>query len=96
VLSAQAQSLDQALGRAMADGVPYVILDGKVFETDRLAETVTSKKGEDIAVCRGAGVVPVSAKSGPRLTGSGPWWLWSFQIRPANLVNGLARVGAAC
>jgi hypothetical protein len=29
-------------------GVPYVILDGKVFETDRLAETVTSKKGEDI------------------------------------------------
>jgi hypothetical protein len=48
VLSAQAQGLDQALGRAMADGVPYVILDGKVFETDRLAETVTSKKGEDI------------------------------------------------
>jgi hypothetical protein len=48
VLSAEAQGLDQALGRAMADGVPYVILDGKVFETDRLAETVTSKKGEDI------------------------------------------------
>jgi len=48
VLSAQAQGLHQALGRAMADGVPYVILDGKVFETDRLAETVTSKKGEDI------------------------------------------------
>ena len=32
----------------MADGVPHVIFDGKVFETDRLAETVTSKKGEDI------------------------------------------------
>ena len=48
VLSAQAHGLDQALGRAMADGVPCVILDGKVFETDRLAETVTSKKGEEI------------------------------------------------
>lgn len=48
VLSAQAPGLDQALRRALADGVPYVVLDGKVFETDRLAETVTSKKGQDI------------------------------------------------
>jgi hypothetical protein len=48
VLSAQAPGLDQALERALADGVPYVILDGKIFETDRLAETVTSAKGEDI------------------------------------------------
>jgi len=48
VLSAQAPGLDEALQRAMAEGVPYVILDGKIFETDRLAETVTSVKGEDI------------------------------------------------
>ncbi len=48
VLSAQAPGLDEALQRALADGAPYVILDGKVFETDRLAETVTSAKGEDI------------------------------------------------
>ena len=48
VLSAQARGLPQALERAMAEGVPFVILDGKVFETDRLAETVTSVKGEDI------------------------------------------------
>ena len=48
VLSAQAPGLDEALERALADGVPYVILDGKIFETDRLAETVTSAKGEDI------------------------------------------------
>lgn len=32
----------------MADGVPCVIPGGKIFETDRLAETVTSAKGEDI------------------------------------------------
>jgi hypothetical protein len=48
VLSAQAPGLDEALERALADGVPYVILDGKIFETDRLAETVTSAKGEEI------------------------------------------------
>ena len=31
VLSAQAPGLAQALERALAEGVPYVILDGKVF-----------------------------------------------------------------
>jgi len=31
VLSAQAPGLEEALGRALADGVPYVILDGKIF-----------------------------------------------------------------
>jgi hypothetical protein len=48
VLFAQAPGLDEALGQALADGVPYVILDGKIFGTDRLAETVTSAKGENI------------------------------------------------
>ena len=48
VLSARAPGLAQALERAMAEGAPFVVLDGKVFETDRLAETVTSVKGEDI------------------------------------------------
>jgi hypothetical protein len=48
VLSAQAPGLDEALARATEEGVPYLILDGKIFETDRLAETVTSAKGEDI------------------------------------------------
>src|SRR5215472_13996738 len=48
VLSAQAPGLPEALDRAMAEGAPFAILDGKVFETDRLAETVTSVKGEQI------------------------------------------------
>jgi hypothetical protein len=48
VLSEQAPDLPQALARAMAEGVPYVILDGKVFETDRCSEPVTSVKGEQI------------------------------------------------
>jgi hypothetical protein len=48
VLSEQAPGLTEALERALAEGVPYVILDGKVFGTDRCAETATSVKGEEI------------------------------------------------
>ena len=32
----------------MAEGVPYVILDGKVFAGDRCSEPATSVKGEVI------------------------------------------------
>jgi hypothetical protein len=48
VLSQQAPDLAEALERALAEGVPYVILDGKVFASDRCLETVTSVKGEEI------------------------------------------------
>jgi DDE superfamily endonuclease len=48
VLSQQAPGLAEALERALAEGVPYVILDGKVFEADRCSEAVTSVKGEEI------------------------------------------------
>jgi DDE superfamily endonuclease len=48
VLSAQAPGLPQALERAMAEGVPYVILDGKVFAGDRCSEPMTSVKGEQV------------------------------------------------
>ena len=44
VLSAQAPGLDEALERALADGAPYVILDGKIFAGRPLAETVTSAR----------------------------------------------------
>lgn len=45
VLSEQAPDLAGALERALADGVPYVILDGKVFASDGCAETAVSVKG---------------------------------------------------
>ena len=48
VLSQQAPGLREALERALAEGVPYVILDGKVFASDRCSEAVTSVKGEQI------------------------------------------------
>ena len=48
VLSAQAPGLPEALERAMAEGVPYVILDGKIFAGDRCREPALSVKGKVI------------------------------------------------
>jgi len=48
VLAGQAPGLADALERALADGVPYVILDGKVFGTDACAGTTESAKGTEV------------------------------------------------
>jgi hypothetical protein len=48
VLAAQAPDLHDALRRVAAEGWSHVILDGKLFATDRLAETTTSVKGTTI------------------------------------------------
>lgn len=48
VLAAQAQDLHTALRRVAEDGWSYVILDGKLFDCDRVAETTVSVKGDTI------------------------------------------------
>ena len=48
VLAAQTPTLHDALTRVAADGWSHVILDGKLFDTDRLAETTVSVKGDTI------------------------------------------------
>jgi hypothetical protein len=48
VLAAQAQDLHTALRRVADDGWSYVILDGKLFDCDRLTETALSVKGDVI------------------------------------------------
>ena len=48
VLAAQASDLHTALKRVAADGWSHVILDGKLFDCDRLSETALSVKGEAI------------------------------------------------
>ncbi len=45
VLAARAPGLAGQLERALADGTPYLILDGKVVDTDRCREKTTSRKG---------------------------------------------------
>ncbi len=45
VLAARAPGLREALERALAEGTPYVILDGKIVDTDRCREKTLSRKG---------------------------------------------------
>ena len=48
VLAAEAPGLREALERALAEGAPYVILDGKIVDADRCHEKTTSRKGAEI------------------------------------------------
>ncbi len=48
VLAAQRPDLHDALRRAADEGWAFVILDGKLFDSDRVAETTTSVKGKTI------------------------------------------------
>jgi len=48
VLSVQAPGLREALERAVAEGTPYVILDGKIVDADRCHEKKVSRKGAEI------------------------------------------------
>ena len=48
VLAARAPGLQEQLERALAEGVPYLILDGKVVDTDRCREKTLSRKGKTI------------------------------------------------
>jgi hypothetical protein len=84
VLSAQAPDLPEALERAMAEGVPFVILDGKIFETDRLAETVTSVKDEEIdAWYSGKKHRPGASVQAVMLPGGLP--VWTSQAEPGHV-----------
>ena len=48
VLAARAPGLAEALERALAEGAPYVIMDGKVVDTDRCRQKTLSRKGKVI------------------------------------------------
>ena len=48
VLAERAPGLRQALERALAGGTPYVILDGKIVDSDRCHEKTLSRKGREI------------------------------------------------
>lgn len=48
VLAARAPDLRRALERGLAEGLAYLILDGKVVGTDRCREKTTSRRGSTI------------------------------------------------
>jgi hypothetical protein len=45
VLAARAPGLREQLERALAEGTPYLILDGKIVDTDRCREKTVSRMG---------------------------------------------------
>jgi DDE superfamily endonuclease len=77
VLSEQAPDLPYALERALAEGMAYVILDGKVLTTDACAGTAESAKGGEFHIWYsgrkrryGAGIQAVMSPGGlPPWTG---------------------------
>jgi hypothetical protein len=48
VLAARAPGLQEQLERALAEGTPYLILDGKIVKADRCREEAVSCKGKVI------------------------------------------------
>ena len=48
VLAARAPGLREQLERALAEGAPYLILDGKVVDADRCREKTVSRTGKTI------------------------------------------------
>ncbi len=48
VLAERAPGLRRALERALAEGTSYVILDGKIVDSDRCHEKTLSRKGREI------------------------------------------------
>ena len=48
VIAAEAPGLEEALERAVKEGTPYVILDGKIVSSDRCHQKTVSQKGREI------------------------------------------------
>ena len=48
VMAAEAPGLEEALERAVKEGTPYVILDGKIVSADRCHAKTVSRKGREI------------------------------------------------
>lgn len=83
----QAPELHQALERARPDGLPHVILDGKIVPCDRCKEPALSVKGEviDLRYCGKAhthgGSIPGRAGPG-RVPAAGPGGRARLGARP--------------
>jgi hypothetical protein len=65
VLAARAPGQQEQLERALAEGVPYLILDGKVVDTDRCREKTLSRRARS-SICGTRGRRTISAGTSRR------------------------------
>ncbi|MFI6604789.1 transposase family protein [Nonomuraea sp. NPDC050536] len=84
VLAAQAPDLSEALVRAQAEGLAYVILDGTLIPIDRCAEQTISVKGESIDVWY-AGKAHQHAGNLQALSAPGGLPLWIGEVEPGSV-----------
>jgi hypothetical protein len=84
VLAAQAPDLPEALDRAHAEGLAYVILDGTLIPIDRCAEQTLSVKGEPIDAWY-AGKAHRHAGNLQALSAPGGLPLWIGEVEPGSV-----------
>ena len=84
VLAAQAPDLHDALDRAHADGLAYVILDGTLIPIDRCAEQTLSVKGEPIDAWY-SGKAHQHAGNLQALSAPGGLPLWIGEVEPGSV-----------
>jgi hypothetical protein len=84
VLAAQAPDLHEALDRAEAEGLAYVILDGTLISIDRCAEQTVSVKGEPIDAWY-SGKAHQHAGNLQALSAPGGLPLWIAEVEPGSV-----------
>lgn len=84
ILAAQAPNLHEALDRAQAAGLAYVILDGTLIPTNRCAEQTLSIKGESIDL-RYAGKAHQHGGNLQALSAPDGLPLWIAEVEPGSV-----------
>jgi len=103
VVAAEAPGLEEALERAVKEGTPHVILDGKIVSSDRCREKTVSRKGREIDLWY-SGKKRISAgtsracstrtacRCGPRTCGRAMSMTWRRRRRRCCRCCGITRV----
>jgi DDE superfamily endonuclease/Helix-turn-helix of DDE superfamily endonuclease len=86
VLAALAPDLHQALERAATDGVPHLVLDGKIFDTDRCRMKTISVKGEQIDEWY-SGKTADFGGNVQALCEPGGFPIWTSDVEPGGVVD---------
>lgn len=84
VLADLAPDLHEALEQAKADGLAYVILDGKIFSTDRCSEKTLSVKGKQIDLWY-SGKAHEHGGNVQALSGPDGFPLWVADVEPGSM-----------
>jgi hypothetical protein len=84
VLADRGPDLHEALERAQADGLAYVILDGKIFSADRCGEKTASVKGTQIDL-RYSGKAHEHGGNIQSTLGTGRFPLWVADAAPSSV-----------